>query len=193
MPSSPARFTWLTLTCAKLPPPPPGWPGASSQSSPSPHASLGHGFLLQSPVYVSKSLLYVHLCVRVGLRKGRDLIHADSPEHSRPSSVPTLLVLGSYGCWAFYRHPLWSSSNIRGVRYLAEATELVKSKPNWDSNLALPKAPPSLLFSPVLKVLPGTAGSISIKTVFSVLSWSISCMFTGTSHTANPVGLQIIE
>lgn len=139
-----------------------------------------------SPVYMSKGLLYVHLRVRVGLQKGRDLIHADFPEHSRPGSVPTLLVLGSCGCWAFYRHPVWSSSNIRGVRYLAEATELVKSKPNWDSNLALPKAPPLLLSSPVLKVLPGTAGSTSIKTVFGVSSWSISCMFACTSHTTNP-------
>lgn len=154
IPYPPARLTWLTPTCPKLPPPL-GWSGASSQGFP------GHGFLLQSPVSMCESL---PVCLPACQSRA---LEGQGPHPGRvASSVYILLVLGSHGDRAFHRHPLWSSSDIRGVRYLPEATEPVKSKPNWDSNLGLPKAPSPLLSSPVLKVLPEKAGGTSVTMVF---------------------------
>ena len=121
--------------------------------------------------------LCVYLRVRAGLWKGRDLTHAE-----QLSGVHILLVLGFHRDRAFHRHPLWSSSDIRGVRHLPEATEPVKSKPNWDSNLALPKAPSPLLSGQVLKVLPAKAGGTSITRVFGA---------PGGASPASPAGLQI--
>lgn len=69
--------------------------------------------------------------------EGQGLTHAE-----QPSGVHILLALGSNEDMAFYRHLLWSSSDIRGVRYLPRSQSQSRANPTGTQTWPFPRLLP---------------------------------------------------